>query len=149
MAQTENQTNLTTERERQPFFPTCRYCGSVELPIGNYESQEQADEAAVLYCKCAAARAYREELERIKERENNIVKLRQKLDDFSSYCEDRGVDLEGELYDTVFNAGVAVLDGIIVSVTFKFLRLKVAISTNSKGALVIAFTYSDGAKVEV
>jgi len=149
MAQTENQTNLTPERERELFYPTCRYCGNVELPIGKYESQDQANEAATIHCKCSEAREYQDELRRQKERADNIVKLRQKLDDFSSYCENRGVDLEGDLYDTVFNAGVAVLDGIIVSVTFKFLRLKVAISTNSKGALVIAFSYSDGAKVEV
>ena len=49
----------------------------------------------------------------------------------------------------IFNAGVAVLDGVVLTVSFKFARMKVAISANSKGTLVIAFTYSDGAKVEV
>ena len=95
------------------------------------------------------ARRYQEELEKKREREKNIVKLRQKLDDFSTYCEGRGVNLEGDLYDTIFNAGVAVLDGVVLTVSFKFARMKVAISANSKGTLIIAFTYSDGAKVEV
>ena len=144
--------NTLNERDADgmlPFYPTCRFCGSAELPVGDYESQEEANEAATIRCKCYEARRYQEELKKKREREKNIVKLRQKLDDFSTYCESRGVNLEGDLYDTIFNAGVAVLDGVVLTVSFKFARMKVAISANSKGTLIIAFTYSDGAKVEV
>lgn len=145
--------NASREREAKKenalYHPTCRFCGSMELAEGEYDSQEQADEAAMLRCDCKNAREYRDTLKQKKEREENIIKLRQRLDDFSDYCEGRGVDFSGELYNTVFNAGTAVLDSIVQTVTFKFSRIKVTISTNSKDALVIAFTYSDSEKVEV
>ena len=135
--------------ENSIYYPTCRYCGSMELAAGEYESQEQANEAATIRCDCKLAKDYQATLKQKKEREENISKLRQRLDDFSDYCEGRGVDFSGELYDAIYNAGVAVLDRIVSNVSFKFARIKVTISTNSKEALVIAFTYSDSEKVEV
>lgn len=149
MIDVKNNINERDTNVMLPFYPTCRFCGSEELPVGGYESQEEANEAATLRCKCYEARRYQEELDKKRERDNNIVRLRQKLDDFSAYCDGRGVNLEGDLYDTIFNAGVAVLDGVVLTVSFKFSRMKVTISENSKGMLIIAFTYSDGAKVEV
>ena len=149
MIDVKNNINERDTNVMLPFYPTCRFCGSEELPVGDYESQEEANEAATLRCKCYEARRYQEELDKKRERDNNIVRLRQKLDDFSAYCDGRGVNLEGDLYDTIFNAGVAVLDGVVLTVSFKFSRMKVTISENSKGILIIAFTYSDGAKVEV
>lgn len=130
-------------------YPTCRFCGSMELAAGEYESQEQANEAATIRCNCTKAREYQDILKQKKEREENVAKLRSRLDDFSDYCEGRGVDFSGELYNTVFNAGISVLDSIVQTASFKFSRIKVTISTNSKDALVIAFTYSDSEKVEV
>lgn len=40
------------------YYPTCRFCGSTELPSGEYDSQEQADEAATIRCECCNAREY-------------------------------------------------------------------------------------------
>ena len=131
------------------IFPTCRFCGSAELPVGSYKRQAEADEAATLRCKCEQAREYQREAERIKRREENISKLRSKLDEFSEYHEKRDVEWTEALYNTVFTTGVAVLDGIISQVTFKFDRVKIAISTNSKGNLIVAFTYSESAKAEI
>ena len=119
------------------------------MPVGKYRTQEEADEAATLRCDCFDARNYRIEVEQKKRREENIEKLRQNLNEFSSYCQNRGVELQGDLRETIFNAGVSVLDNIVLNVSFKFARMKVTISKNGKGALVIAFVYSDGARVEV
>jgi len=121
----------------------------MELAAGEYDSQEQANEAATIRCGCVGARDYQNILKQKKEREENVTKLRQRLDAFSDYCEGRGVDFSGELYNTIFSAGVAVPDSIVKTASFKFSRIKVTISTNSKDALVIAFTYSDSEKVEV
>ena len=137
------------QNEDNVYYPTCRFCGSMELAAGEYESQEQANEAATIRCNCIKAREYQDILKQKKEREENVTKLRQRLDAFSDYCEGRGVDFSGELYNTVFNAGISVLDSIVQTASFKFSRIKVTISTNSKDALVIAFTYSDSEKVEV
>lgn len=131
------------------FYPTCRFCGAQTLPLANYPTQDAADEAATISCKCAKAREYQQEIERKKEREKNIDKLNANINDFATYCEKRGVELTDELHQILVNAGIAVLDGVIGSVTFKLYRLKINISTNSKGNIVIGFTYSDGAKVEV
>lgn len=137
------------QNEDNVYYPTCRFCGSMELAAGEYDSQEQANEAATIRCGCVGARDYQNILKQKKEREENVTKLRQRLDAFSDYCEGRGVDFSGELYNTIFSAGVAVLDSIVQTASFKFSRIKVTISTNSKDALVIAFTYSDSEKVEV
>ena len=145
----KNYSSERDERENSIYYPTCRYCGSMELYAGEYESQEEANEAATIRCDCKDARDYQATLKQKKEREENICKLRQRLDDFSHYCEGRGVDFSGELYEAIYNAGVAVLDRIVSNATFKFARIKVAVSTNSKEALVIAFTYSDSEKVEI
>ncbi len=142
-------TDSILQSEEKTFYPTCRFCGNMELAAGEYDSQEQANEAATIRCSCMGARDYQNILKQKKEREENVAKLRSRLDDFSDYCEGRGVDFSGELYNTVFNAGISVLDSIVQTASFKFSRIKVTISTNSKDALVIAFTYSDSEKVEV
>lgn len=131
------------------FYPTCRFCGEQILPLANYPTQDAADEAATITCKCNKAREYQHELERKDERDKNIVKLTQSIDDFASYCEKRGVELKGELHDILLCTGIAVLDNIVDAVNIKFYRMKVSIATNSKGNIVIGFTYSDGARVEV
>lgn len=131
------------------FYPTCRYCGKQTLPMANYDSQEVADEAATITCDCYDARSYQQELEKKEERQKNIVKLEQSINDFAEYCDKRGAVLTDERHALLLTTGVAVLDGVITSANFKFSRLKVNISQNNKGNIVIGFTYSDGAKVEV
>lgn len=135
--------------KNKTFYPSCRFCGAQTLPFANYPTQAAADEAATITCQCTKAKEYQQELERKKERENNINKLNERIDDFATYCENRGVELTDELHHIFVSAGIAVLDGIIGSATFKLYKLKVNISTNSKSNIVIGFTYSDGAKVEV
>lgn len=61
----------------------------------------------------------------------------------------KAVDLDGDLYNTLFNTSVAVLDNIVDSAQLKFARMRVSVSLNNKGNLTIKFTYSDGATVEV
>lgn len=131
------------------YYPTCRYCGKQSLPLAPYDSQADADEAATITCDCFKARQYQAEVEKKEKREKNIIKLRQTLDDFSGYCAARDVDLQGNLYDILLNAGIAVLDGVISQASFKISRVKVNITTNAKGAIILGFTYSDGSKVEV
>lgn len=135
--------------ENKTFYPTCRYYKQQTLPTAAYPTQDAADEAATITCKCEKAREYQQVLEKATERDKNITKLRESIDDFAEYCEKRNTELKGELHDLLLVAGISVLDGVVDSVNFKFGRLKVNISTNSKGNIVIGFTYSDGAKVEV
>lgn len=131
------------------FYPTCRFCGKQSLPDAPYESQDAANEAATIRCDCYDARQYQDELERKKRREENIVKLRQRLDDFSEYTEGRNLELSGDLYDLLLNVGIAVLDGKADAANISVGRFKIKFSVGSKSALSIAFTYSDGAKLEV
>lgn len=135
--------------ENKTFYPTCRFCKQQTLPTAEYPSQEAADEAATITCKCYKAKEYQQELERAQERDKNIKKLRQSIDDFANYCEGRNTELTPQLHDLLLIAGISVLDGVVGSANFKFARIKVSISTNSKNNIVIGFTYSDGAKVEV
>ena len=131
------------------FYPTCRYCGQVKLPLAPYASQDAANEAATRECDCPDARIYQADIERKEKREQNIKRLTQRLDDLSEYCEKRSVDLDGDLYNTLFNTSVAVLDNIVDSAQLKFARMRVSVSLNNKGNLTIKFTHSDGATVEV
>lgn len=131
------------------FYPTCRFCGKQQLPLAPYPDQLTADEAATMRCDCYDARNYQQEVEKAAEREKNIKRLRSRLDDLAEYCEGRGVPLEGDTLDLLMRLGTNVLDGQINSATVKWTRLRVNINTNSKGAIVIGFNYSDGAKIEV
>lgn len=138
------------ENADSPTLPTCRFCGRQMLPVDNYADAEAANEAATRKCDCPQARKYQAELERAEKREKNIKKLRKALDDISAYfTKERGVEYTDTLYDLLFNCGVAVLDEQVEKTNINCGRVKVAISTNSKGAIVIALTYSDGARVEV
>lgn len=133
-----------------PALPTCRFCGRQILPVDKYADAEAANEAATRQCDCPQAREYQAELERAEKREKNIKKLRKALDDISAYfTEARDVEYTDALYNLLFNCGVAVLDEQVEKANINCGRVKVAISTNSKGAIVIALTYSDGARVEV
>ncbi len=76
--------------------------------------------------------------------------MRKALDDVSAYfTKERGVEYTDALYNLLFNCGVAVIDAQVEKANLNFGRVKVAISTNSKGAIVIALAYSDGFRVEV
>lgn len=132
------------------YYPTCRYCGKQTLPVEKYASAEAANEAATRKCDCEKAREYQAELERAEKREKNINKLRKALDDISVYfTKERGVEYTDALYNLIFNCGVAVLDEQVAKANLNLGRVKVALSANSKGNIVIALTYSDGARVEV
>ena len=132
------------------FYPTCRFCGKQTLPVEKYASAEAANEAATRKCDCNRAREYQAEIEKAEKREKNINKLRKALDDIRPYfTKERGVEYTDALYDLLFNCGVAVLDEQVAKANLNCGRVKVAISTNSKGAIVISLAYSDGARVEV
>lgn len=135
--------------EKVTYFPTCRFCGKQSLPDAPYESQDVANEAATIRCDCFDARQYQDEIERKKRREENIKKLRQRLCDFSDYTAARNMELSGDLYDFLLNVGTNVLDANIAGATIKVGRFTVKFSVGNKSALSIAFTYSDGAKLEV
>lgn len=131
------------------YLPTCRFCGQTKMAVGHYDSQEDANEAATITCDCPDARTYQLEVERKKKREENIARLKTRLGDLQGYCEDRSVEMNDELYNYLLHMGIAILDGIIDSGQLKFARMKVSASLNNKANLVIKFTYSDGATVEV
>lgn len=130
-------------------YPTCRFCGKQTIPVAPYKTDADADEAATLKCDCFDARQYQSEVDRKKEREENIKKLRQRLCDFSAYTTARGMELAGDLYDFLLNVGTNVLDAKVAGATIKVWRFTVKFSVGSKSALSITFTYSDGAKLEV
>ena len=46
------------------FYPTCRYCGQVKLPLAPYASQDAANEAATRECDCPDARIFQADIER-------------------------------------------------------------------------------------
>lgn len=145
----EKYLNGYIEEKDDTFYPTCRFCGKQTLPDAPYLSQNEANEAATIRCDCFEAREYQEKLRKEKERADNIIKLRQRLDDFSEYSASRGVELTGELHDLLLNVGIAIIDGQILKANINVGRIKVSISSNSKSVLTICFTYSDGAKLEV
>ncbi len=141
---------MKQEKINKTYYPTCRFCGATSLPLAEYPSQTEADEAATIRCNCVEARQYQHELEAKQERLKNIDRLNQRIDDFSTYCENRGVKLQDDgLRNLILNTGIAVLDGVIAAGTITFGRMKVKVSMNSKGVIIIGFTYTDGASLEV
>lgn len=125
------------------------FCGKQTLPDAPYLSQDEADEAATIRCDCFKAREYQEKLRKEKERADNIIKLRQRLDDFTEYSASRGVDLSGDLHDLLLSVGTSIIDGKIAKAVINVGRIKVSLSSGAKSIITICFTYSDGAKLEV
>lgn len=141
--------NGYVEEKDDTFYPTCRFCGKQTLPDAPYLSQAEADEAATIRCDCFEAREYQEKLRKEKERADNIIKLRQRLDDFTEYSASRGVDLSGDLHDLLLRVGTSIIDGKIAKAVINVGRIKVNLSSGAKSIITICFTYSDGAKLEV
>nr|DAM93511.1 MAG TPA: 50S ribosomal subunit [Caudoviricetes sp.] len=141
--------NGYVEEKDDTFYPTCRFCGKQTLPDAPYLSQAEADEAATIRCDCFEAREYQEKLRKEKERADNIIKLRQRLDDFTEYSASRGVDLSGDLHDLLLSVGTSIIDGKIAKAVINVGRIKVNLSSGAKSIITICFTYSDGAKLEV
>ena len=131
------------------YYPTCRFCGTITLPLDEYASQAAANEEATRKCDCAEAKAWKDEIEQKDRHEKNVKRLKQQLDDLSAYCEGHAVNLDSDRYDCLLKTGIAVLDGVIDSAQLKFARMRVSFSINSKSNLVIKFTYTDGATAEV
>ncbi len=50
--------------ENKTFYPTCRFCKQQTLPTAAYPTQDAADEAATITCRCEKAREYQQQLEK-------------------------------------------------------------------------------------
>lgn len=131
------------------IYPMCNFCGNSSLPGRNYSTQEEANEEQTKNCNCPKARDYQNELKRKEDRKKNIQKLEQSINDFKNYCERRDSTLTDNICDFIKDAGIKVLDDVISSFSIRFSKIKVNVSKNNKENIVIGFTYSDGAKVEV
>lgn len=145
----EYETPETPNKKTVPHYPTCKFCGAQTIPTAHYESDEIADEAATMKCNCSGARQYQEQVEKAQKRKENIERLKVSLSDFGEYFAARNIEITDALYDYLLITGINVLDGLIASASVKFARIKANFTTNSKGNIVIGFTYSDGAKIEV
>jgi hypothetical protein len=131
------------------YNPTCPHCGQGRLPDRNFATQAEADEHAALGCECSGARNYQAECRRKADRDKNITKIRQAIDGFNYYCENKSQTLTDEIKGILFNCGVMTLDGLIGGAAVQFGRVKAKIGTNAKGAVVVTFAYSDCVKAEV
>lgn len=140
---------MCKKQQKNTYYPTCPYCGQQQLPDAEYDSQEHANKAAAMVCDCYDAREYQRKEKEKQQRQDNIIRIKQRLDDLQDYCSTRNLELEGDLYDLLHNNAVKVLDDIVACANFKFGRFKVKIAKDSKGVLVISFNYSDAAVVKV
>lgn len=124
--------------EKEIYYPICPHCGSQELPMAEYENQDDANKAAMLRCDCPDAARYQ-----------NIVKIESSISQFQEYCEKRGTKLEGNVLKTINDIAVGVYDEELELATIKFSRFTAKLNKSNKGNIVIAFTYGDGMKIEV
>ena len=141
--------NQKNNEAAETIYPTCPFCGSRQLPARTYSSQEEADEEAALSCNCTEALAYQYKVEKEKMRQESIEQLTEGIDSFYEYCEARNVKLDGTLRDTLIQLGICVIDGIMKSAKVDLSNIKISITVNAKGVIVVKFTYSDGSVVHV
>lgn len=131
------------------FTPVCTFCGQATLPDREFLSQTEANNYAARHCDCPDAREHKAECERKEKRADNIRKIREAIDSFNYYCENKNQTLTDEIKDILFNCAVMILDGEIGGATVKFGRVNVKIGLNSKDAVTLSFAYSDCVKAEV
>lgn len=128
---------------------SCRYCGQACLPDKDYSTQTEADEYATLRCDCTEAKRYQAEEKRKAERQKNIENIKNSIEGFDGYCTHRNAALSDEIKTALFSNAILVLDGLIESSSIKFDRVNAKINQNQKGNVVLSFSYSDSAKMEV
>jgi hypothetical protein len=141
--------NAAADLAEKMFYPKCRFCGYQSMPIKQYISQEAADEAATMSCTCLKGFEYRRAKEREQQREKDIRKLNAEINNVASYCMDRNVELPDRMIALLNDCGIAVLDDQVGSANIALYSVKIKMSKNSKGALVVSVSYSDGARVEI
>lgn len=138
-----------TTEPRTFFYPACPYCGQQTIPDREFETQEAANEWAARHCKCPGAQEYQFRVKAVEEREANIKRIKDSLQQFEEYCEARIGELPENLKDYIFNGAIMVLDNEIGKANFNIGRIRVSVSKNGKGNIVIGFTYSDSERREV
>lgn len=131
------------------FYPCCPYCGQQSIPDREHETQEAADEWAARHCKCSPALEYQFRVKAVEEREANIKRIKNSLQQFENFCEHRGCTLSDNVKEKLFEIAVLVLDGEMGKGNFNIGRIRAAVSKNGKGNIVIGFTYSDSESREV
>lgn len=127
----------------------CLFCHQTAIISGTPKSKKEADKLVTLNCKCVEAKSYQEKEDRRKKRAENERKLKACLDDIAQHAIKRNVEISEPAKQAIATAGILVIEQLIDSIAVKISRTKIAISTNSKGNIILSSTYSDGTKVEL
>ena len=131
------------------FYPTCRFCGQINIPDKEYASQDAANEFMLMHCDCSDARAYQYTAKVAAERDANIKRIKESINDMKSYCASRGAELTPDILEHLYNSAIFILVEKLSKFSTCFARIKVSISRGKKGNISLSFSYSDSAKTEV
>lgn len=130
-------------------MPQCLFCGQAIIADRKFSDAEEAAHYATMMCKCDMARKYQENERMEQERKRAETMLRESIQDFSAFCEERGHFLRTEGKGLLFDAGILVVKGIVDSVTVKIGSIRIAIRLDANGNLFFKknYSYSDAVKV--
>lgn len=131
------------------IYPSCPYCGNQFIPDHVFITAQEAEEYAIMQCKCEEAKEKQVEITAIKKRDENIKQLENSLELFKAYCQKKKVLIKDELIENLLTNAILVLDNVIGSAAFVINPIKIKISTNSKGNIVLSYSYSVSEKIEV
>lgn len=83
------------------------------------------------------------------EKEKNIEKIVESIDKLKKFFEEKKMFFDKELIDYLLTTCKLILDEVIDSVSITLCSVKIKISLNSKGIIVINSTFGSSFKVEV
>jgi hypothetical protein len=112
-----------------------------------FKNREEASNWATLHCNCEKAREYQVEQERIKEREKNITRARDTINNLNGYCKQKSVPFPEDVDKILFDCAVLVIDNILDAANLTYGKTKIKITLNAKGQCSFTLIFTDGVKM--
>jgi hypothetical protein len=127
--------------------PTCKFCGQAVISDEKFKNLEEESNWATAHCNCEQAREYQVAQERIKEREKNIARARDTMDNLNEYCKEKSVPFPEDVDKILFDCAVLVVENVLDAANLTYGKTKIKITLNTKGQCSFTLVFTDGVKM--
>lgn len=140
---------MKKEMKEEYLLPRCKFCGKQMIADKTLQSEEEAEEYAIMHCDCEMACQYQAQVKKEQEKEKNKKKIKEAVGNLAEYCKKKLYVFDSDAEALLVAAGEAVLDGKIESITAGIYGVKITISMSAKGKLRFKRSYKESVVEEV
>ncbi len=116
----------------------CPFCGQANMlskDVAVYTDEEEVMLGA-WGCSCGEAFRYRA-------KEKNKKKVPSLINNFSDFCEKKGVTIKVEAINTIQNAANSIIEGDIDAISMSFKEVTLKLKLNKESDLMLSATHKD------